>query len=185
VEDLVGAKTAVLVYADGAVATALQETEAEPAGAEQAAALARRLWPGHDIEPDGEEPWELAEALYPPEGTACALSAPGVDVFCDQRVMIDRPSQLAEHLVAASAGRRLFLHAMHSAVDWLAFAVWEDARLVRSLSLAPDRGIIEDIGDRLPFEIAYWAGAHPVEPDPSRADDDEPYPVPVSSSRSR
>ncbi|MFJ9730973.1 DUF6928 family protein [Streptomyces sp. NPDC101171] len=53
-----------------------------------------------------------------------------------------RPSELPEHLVAASAGRRLVLHAMHSVVDWLAFAVWEDGRLVRSLSLSPDSGVI-------------------------------------------
>ncbi|MGW3628080.1 DUF6928 family protein, partial [Streptomyces sp. NPDC000880] len=29
---------------------------------------------------------------------------------------------------------------MHSVVDWLAFAVWEDGRLIRSLSLSPDDG---------------------------------------------
>jgi hypothetical protein len=39
-----------------------------------------------------------------------------------------------EHLIAAAAGRRVVLHAMHSVVDWLAFAVWEDGRLLRSLS---------------------------------------------------
>ncbi|MDT0546544.1 hypothetical protein AB0H07_41450 [Streptomyces sp. NPDC021354] len=49
--------------------------------------------------------------------------------------MIDSPSRLPEHLVAASAGRRLILHAMHSVVDWFAFAVWDDGRLIRSLSL--------------------------------------------------
>ncbi|MGW7332238.1 DUF6928 family protein [Streptomyces sp. NPDC054840] len=35
-------------------------------------------------------------------------------VVCDQHWMIDRPSQLPVHLVAASAGRRMVLHAMHS-----------------------------------------------------------------------
>ena len=70
-------------------------------------------------------PWELADALYPPEGTVCALSVPGLDLVCDQEIMIDRPSQLPGHLVAASRGRRLYLHAMHDVVDWLAFAVWD------------------------------------------------------------
>jgi hypothetical protein len=41
---------------------------------------------------------------------AYAASWPGAEVVADQRVMIDVPSRLAEHLVAASAGRRLVLH---------------------------------------------------------------------------
>ncbi|GAA3029978.1 hypothetical protein GCM10020229_46730 [Kitasatospora albolonga] len=86
-----------------------------------------------------------------------------MELVGDQRVMLDRPSQLPAELVAASAGRRLVLHAMHSVVDWLAFAVWEDGRLVRSLGLSPDGGIIEDIGERLSFEHPFWAGEHPVE----------------------
>jgi hypothetical protein len=53
---------------------------------------------------------------------------------------------LAPDLIDEGKGRRTILHAMHSVVDWLAFAVWEDNRLIRSLSLAPDGGIIEDIG---------------------------------------
>lgn len=44
------------------------------------------------------------------------------------------------------------------------------AALVRSLSLAPDYGIIENIGDPLPFELPYWRGEHPAGPDP--------YPLP-------
>jgi hypothetical protein len=64
---------------------------------------------------------------------------------------------------------------MHSVVDWFAFAQWSDGKLARSLSLSPDSGIIEDIGEKLPFEQAYWAGEHPaVGPE---SDDDE-YPLP-------
>jgi hypothetical protein len=92
--------------------------------------------------------------------------------------MIDFPSQLPEHLVAASAGRRLVLHAMHSVADWLAFAVWEDGRLVRSLSLSPDSGIIENIGEPLPFELPYWAGDRPADIVPWPDEDEEPYPLP-------
>jgi hypothetical protein len=62
---------------------------------------------------------------------------------------------------------------MHSAVDWLAFAVWKGGQLQRSLSLSPDSGILEDIGDKLPFELPYWAGQHPaIDPDI----DDSGYP---------
>jgi hypothetical protein len=49
---------------------------------------------------------------------------------------------------------------MHSVSDTLAFAVWKDGVLVRSLSLSPHGGIAEDLGERLEFEEAYWAGEH-------------------------
>jgi hypothetical protein len=91
--------------------------------------------------------------------------------------MIDNPSRLPAHLVEAGRGRRLVLHAMHSVVDWLAFAVWEDGRLVRSLSLSPGNGVIEDIGEPYPFELPYWNGEHPVPPTPGRPDEG-PYPLP-------
>jgi hypothetical protein len=51
---------------------------------------------------------------------------------------------------------------MHSVVDWFAFAVWQDGRLKRSLSLSPDSGVLEDIGAKLPFEEPYWSGKHPA-----------------------
>ncbi|MFB4263899.1 hypothetical protein [Nonomuraea sp. GTA35] len=81
-------------------------------------------------------------------------------------------------------GRRLVLHAMHSVVDWLAFAVWEDGRLVRSLSLSPGNGIIEDIGEPYPFELPYWNGEHPVPSTPGRPDEG-PYPLPAGAGRGR
>jgi hypothetical protein len=56
----------------------------------------------------------------------------------------------------------VILHAMHSATDWLGYAVWQDGVLLRSLSLSPDGGITEDIGAPLPFEASFWAGEHPV-----------------------
>jgi len=36
--------------------------------------------------------------------------------------------------------------------------VWENGVLRRSLSLSPDDGILENIGEPLPFEQPYWAG---------------------------
>lgn len=87
-------------------------------------------------------------------------------------------AELPEHLVAASAGRRLVLHAMHSVVDWLAFAVWDDGRLVRSLSLSPDSGIIENIGEPLPFDCPTGpATARPTSsPGPARRKSPTPCP---------
>ncbi|MER6803837.1 hypothetical protein ABT319_16975 [Streptomyces sp. NPDC000678] len=63
--------------------------------------MMRRLYPGREIERC--EGSNLGDGVYPPEGTACAASWPGVEVIGDQEVMIDAPSQLPEHLGALSA----------------------------------------------------------------------------------
>ncbi|WP_326815288.1 MULTISPECIES: DUF6928 family protein [unclassified Streptomyces] len=169
-----GAKTGLLIYADGEVPGLLRQVGA--ADLEQTSAMMRRLDPSCEIEEsDGSD---LYEGVYPPDGTAYAASWPGVEIVCDRRVMIDSPSQLPGHLVAASAGRRLVLHAMHSVVDWLAFAVWEDGRLIRSLSLSPGDGIIENIGEPLPFELPYWAGDRPADVIPWPGEEEEPYALP-------
>ncbi|MFD0327123.1 DUF6928 family protein [Streptacidiphilus monticola] len=169
-----GAKTGLLVYADGSVPNLLQQVG--PADPERTAAMMRRLYPGWVIEEaSGSNLWD---GVYPPDGRAYAASWPNVELICDRRVMVDLPSQLPADLVAASAGRRLVLHAMHSVVDWLAFAVWEDGRLIRSLSLSPDSGIVENIGDPLPFELPYWAGERSADVIPWPDEDEEPYPLP-------
>ncbi|MDX3571107.1 DUF6928 family protein [Streptomyces sp. ID05-47C] len=162
------------MYADGDVPELLRRVGA--ADRDLTATMVRRLYPGWEVEE--REGSSLADAVYPPKGTVYAASWPGVEVIGDRGMMIDLPSQLPEHLVAASAGRRLVLHNMHSVVDWLAFAVWEDGRLVRSLSLSPDDGIMENIGEPLPFEQSYWAGEHPADVIPWPDEDEEPYPLP-------
>ncbi|MEV6107787.1 hypothetical protein AB0M28_24255 [Streptomyces sp. NPDC051940] len=169
-----GAKTGLLVYADGVVPDALRQAGA--ASTERTAAMMRRLHPGWTIE---EAPGStLGHGVYPPDGTAYAASWPGIEIICDRHVMLDYPSRLPEHLVAASAGRRLVLHAMHSVVDWLAFAVWEDGRLIRSLSVSPDRGIMENIGEPLAFELPFWAGERPADVIPWPGEEEEPYSLP-------
>lgn len=170
-----GAKTGLLVYADGDVPGLLRSVGAA-ADLDQTVTMMRRLYPGWEIEQCKGS--NLGDGVYPPKGTVYAASWPGVAVIGDQEVMIDAPSRLPEHLVAASAGRRLVLHAMHSAVDWLAFAVWEDGRLVRSLSLSPDSGIIENIGEPLPVELPYWAGDRPADIIPWPGEEEEPYALP-------
>lgn len=60
---------------------------------------------------------------------------------------------------------------MHSAEDWAAFAVWAGGGLVRSMSISPGDGVLEDEGDRLPCEGAFWEGDHPVRHAPE-------YPLP-------
>lgn len=68
------------------------------------------------------------------------------------------------------------MHGMHSVVDWLAFAIWDNGTLVRSLSLSPNSGVMENIGEPLEFERPYWAGERAVELDPEW--DEGLYPLP-------
>jgi hypothetical protein len=172
-----GAKTGLLAWTTGSVGDALRDRPAGKTSGERAQALLRRLHPGWRIEPEDDEYANLSEAAYPPEDVAYAACFPGLDIVCDRNVMIDHPSQLPAHCLAAADGRTVILHAMHSVVDWLAFAIWKDGVLLRSLSLSPDDGVMEDIGERLPFEAPYWAGEHPLDPDPDWPDQ-APYPLP-------
>lgn len=168
-----GAKTGLLAFADGDVPTALRRGGTPDA--RRTAELVRRAHPGFEVSAtDGNT---LSDGSYPPDDVTYAASLPGVDILCDRRFMVDRPSELPAHLLGLAAGRRVVLHAMHSVVDWLAFAVWEDGELVRSLSVSPDGGVGEDIGTPYAFELPYRAGQHPVLPT-AEWDDEEPYPLP-------
>ncbi|MCM4083524.1 DUF6928 family protein [Paractinoplanes hotanensis] len=167
-----GAKTALLAFTDGDLRPALRgATRSDPSEAE---ALVRRVLPGYDVALVGDS--SLFQT-YPPEDIAHVTVLPGAELVCDQRLVLDRPSELPEHLLRAGAGRRIVMHGMHSVVDWLCFAVWEDGKLVRSLSLSPGSGIIESIGEPYGFERPFWNGRHPVEPVPGW-EDREPYPLP-------
>ena len=66
------------------------------------------------------------------------------------------------------------MHGMHSVSDWLCFAVWENGSLVRALSVSPDGGIVENIGEPYDFELPYWAGERAIESTLS----EDPYPLP-------
>jgi hypothetical protein len=167
-----GAKTCMLVYSDGDPrdALALARTP-DPQASGQ---LAARLYPG--ATPATEPVSSLLEA-FPRDGEVFAGSFPGVEVLAASDFGIDQPSKLARSFLAPGAERTVHLHAMHSVVDWCAFAVWKNGALVRSLSVAPDSGVLEDLGERLPFELGYWNGDHPaVDADADDADDDYPLP---------
>lgn len=109
------------------------------------------------------------------DGSVVAGCFPGLRIVVSDEVALDRPSELPAKYVQAQG--RTVLHAMHSVVDWCAFAVWQDGRLQRAFSVAPDSGVIEDIGARLPFEQPYWDGAHPAV-SPEEAAAGESYPLP-------
>ncbi|MBF9072366.1 DUF6928 family protein [Streptacidiphilus fuscans] len=169
-----GAKSAMLVFSEGRAADRLRVAARESDEA-AAAALVARVHPGSTVEPaPGESLWD---GTYPPDGTCYAASFDGVEIVCDRRLMEHRPSLMPRHLLAAGRGDRVFFHAMHSVLDTLTFAVWERGALVRSLSLAPDGGIVENIGVPYEFEAPFWTGERPVEPDPWWREGQTAYPL--------
>ena len=166
-----GAKTWMLVYADG---SPKERLAAKPLlDREATQAWVSTLFPEHALEPngDGDLSW-----TNPPDDEVFAGCFNGVSVIAAIEFGIDVPSTLAKRFVQAAQGRDIYLHAMHSVVDWFAFALWQGGKLQRSLSLSPDSGILEDIGNQLAFELPYWQGEHsPI--DPEDMEDGEPdYP---------
>lgn len=129
------------------------------------------IHPGYVVEPIGGS--ALRYATYPPDDVVFASSSAGLDIVCDRRLTFDNPSTLPEHLRRIGSGRRMATFGEHSVVDWLSYAAWSDGVLVRSLTVSPDGGIIENLGEPLPFEAPYWAGEHPV-----ASTGEDPYPLP-------
>ncbi|MEV0729549.1 hypothetical protein [Polymorphospora sp. NPDC050346] len=165
-----GAKTALLAFTEGDLPPALRgAVRADPA---EVLALVREMHPDYEVTPidDGV----LGDDTYPPDDTSYATVLAGAELFCDRRLVYDPPSELPARLLRAADDRRIIMHGMHSASDWLCFAVWENGSLVRSLSVSPDGGIGENIGEPYDFERPYWAGERPVESTLS----EDPYPLP-------
>ena len=111
-------------------------------------------------------------SINPPDNEIVAGVYAGLGIVAAADFGIDYPSRLDLRFIDLAPAPSIHLHAMHSVVDWFAFGIWQDQRLTRSLSLSPDHGIMEDIGDRLEFEKPYWDGSHPA------VDDGEDYDLP-------
>jgi hypothetical protein len=169
---LMGAKDWMLFYAEGEIRPVLQAAPALDHNAAQA--LVGRLYPAHQIDRDGDG--TLLEQANPPDHYVYAGCFPGLNVVCTADAALDRPSQLHQRFLDEGAGRTVYLHAMHSGVDWFAYAVWaRDGALQRSLSLSPDSGIIENVGAALDFEVPFWAGMRPAR---TKGFPAEAYPLP-------
>jgi hypothetical protein len=164
-----GAKDWMLFYADSEIRPILQAAPALDRSAAQA--LVTRLYPEHRI--TRVEDGTLLEQANPPDNYVYAGSFPGLTVVCTPDAALDRPSQLHQRFLDEAGGQLVYLHAMHSVVDWFAYGIWaRDGTLRRALSLSPGLGIIENLGAPLDFEAPFWAGSHSVE---TRA---QPYPLP-------
>jgi hypothetical protein len=163
-----GAKTWMLVYANSGVEETL--TRNHVLDRDASLQLARDLFPKEKLELIGDG--SLLDTC-PPNEELCVGCFPDVSIVAAKEFGIDYPSKLQVRFVSAARGRTMYLHAMHSVVDWLAFAKWVDGQLVRSLSVSPDSGILEDIGQQLSFEKPFWAGKHPA-----TDDGEDSYPLP-------
>jgi hypothetical protein len=168
-----GAKTCILAYSDG---DARDHLKAAPILDRSASGqLAADLFPNEQLEPleDGD-----LFFVYPPNNEICVGCFPGISMIAAHEFGIDYPSSLPLRFLQFAGSRSAILHSMHSVVDWFAFAIWRSGKLERSLSLSPESGILENIGEPLPFELPFWSGAHPAINPTDIADDDEPYPFP-------
>ena len=164
-----GAKTWMLAISDGEPRDILKSKP--QLNRPEVAELAKRLFPSEEL-----EPLEDGNLYYtcPPDDEVLIGCFPGLSIIAAFEFGIDYPSHLPTRFLQAAAGNTVYLHAMHSVVDWFAYAKWLDGKLVRSLSLSPDSGILEDIGVRAAFEVPYWDGVHsPFDPD--EEDGDYPF----------
>jgi hypothetical protein len=165
-----GAKTWMLAYVDGSADKILKSNPRLDRSATEA--LAKRLFPSEKLEPmpDGD-----LSFTCPPDDEICIGCFPGLTIVAAKEFGIDYPSRLTPRFLESAGSGTVYFHAMHSAVDWFAYAVWENGTLKRSLSLSPDSGILEDIGPRRSFEEPYWSGGHPAT-DPEDGEDEYPFP---------
>jgi Family of unknown function (DUF6928) len=164
----VGAKTWMLVYANENVGEALRG--GPQLDRDATLQLAKNLFPKDRLEPIGDG--DLSYTC-PPDDEIHIGCFPGVSILAAKEFGIDYPSRLPLTFLSVGATGAVYLHAMHSVVDWFACAKWINGQLVRSLSLSPDSGILEDIGPKLPFEVPYWSGQHPAT---DGDEDDYPFP---------
>lgn len=164
-----GAKTWMLVYSNGNAAESLKaNSEIDRVKTTE---LVNELFPKEKLE--AIEDGDLSYTC-PPSNEIYAGYFSGVFVIAAKEFGNDIPSKLPASFLTKDYGNTIQLHAMHSVVDWLAFAVWKNGSLVRSLSLSPDSGIFEDVGEKFDFEKSYWDGKHPAL-DPEEDEDSYPF----------
>jgi hypothetical protein len=164
-----GAKTWMLIYSNGNPSEILKSDPVLDRDA--TVTFAKKLFPSEKLVPldDGNLSYTC-----PPDNELVVGCYPGLSIIAAKEFGIDHPSKLPSSFIEFALGQSVYLHAMHSVVDWFAYAIWKDGKLQRSLSLSPDSGVLEDIGTRPPFEESYWAGKYPAV-DPEDEDDEYPF----------
>jgi len=165
-----GAKTWLLMYAEGDPAEILRSGPKLDRAA--STALVARLFPAASFVAANDE--SLAFAC-PSGGDVMIGCFPGLTIVAAGELAVDLPSQIDNRFLDLAQGRTVYIHLMHSVVDWFAYAIWKDGQWLRSLSVSPDSGVIEDVGERRAFEAPFWSGERPaVDPE----EDPDEYPLP-------
>ncbi|MDA1359354.1 hypothetical protein O1R50_06960 [Glycomyces luteolus] len=152
-----GAKAAIVYIGEGLPRDALRN--APPFDPVASAELAEAVL-GAPVSEVGRAP--LAASTWPEAPEISAVSFPDFDLVCFKPLAQDRPSDLTEWIRAMSPAGNACGVFMYSVYDYLSMAVWEHGDVRRSLSLTPDEGILEDLGERYPFETAFWNGDHSI-----------------------
>ena len=165
-----GAKTWTLTFSDGDASKILKQGPSPDK--DRAIDLAARIFPSGKYEAIEDV---TLFSTDPPDNELYIGCYPGLTIVASSEFAIDYPSKLDHCFRRKDLGNTIHLHAMHSVVDWFAYAVWEGDRLLRSLSVSPDSGVIEDLGEKLAFEKPYWEGKYPAV---DHEDDEEEYPLP-------
>ncbi len=160
----------MLVYAEGDPREALRRQPTLDRDA--TLKFAQRLFPGETLTPLDDV--DLSDTRADDDELIVGCF-PEVSIISASEVALDNPSMLAPRFIKAGGRGSVWVHCMHSVVDWFAYAQWTNGKLIRSLSLSPEFGIMEDIGPRLHFELPFWAGEHPAT-DGDEEDDDYPFP---------
>src|SRR6202044_1038621 len=101
-----GAKSALLAFADGDIRPALLGATRSERG--EVEGLVREIYPGYLV--TSADDGTLSDDLYPPDDVTYATMLAGAELFCDRRLVLDRPSELPAHLRNAGAGRRIIMH---------------------------------------------------------------------------
>lgn len=114
--------------------------------------LVERLFPGATLEEIGDE--LLVDALNPPADVVYVGCFTGLDLVCSWRLTPQRPSELDPVVLAATERPNVYLHAAHSDAAWCSYGVWRDGTRLRAMSVCAHPGVLEDEGERLPFEAA-------------------------------
>ena len=130
-----GTKTWMLVYADSNAREALRTNPQLDRQSTQT--LATTLFPREKLEAVGDADLSYT---YPPDNELSIGCFPGVSIIAAKEFGIDHPSMLPQRFIIPAGAGIVTLHAMHSVVDWIAFAQWRNGKLLRSLSLSANSG---------------------------------------------
>jgi hypothetical protein len=121
-----------------------------------AAALARRLYPGHSVTETGDTVLDFA--LWPYEDELFVGAYGDALIVCDRRLfgIDDQARHLADEIAAALPGGSCGVLVLHSVVSGCWFRWYEENRPRRDVFVTADDGVVVDLGERLPVEAPFW-----------------------------